>query len=192
METQPLWLRRFVALGLLLCVVLAGLLYVVIPLVEASDDLDRRIESRQDLNARLSERSFDPKAFEQQTAEIKASLGKRRVYLKAGTVALASVELGEYLQSVITKHRARLQSRQSLGKQVDGPLSRVAERIALQAEIGALQKILHDLEARQPFLFVENLNVQRQARSISPNSSAPVLLNVRFELAGYMLPDALQ
>ena len=122
METQPLWLRRFVALGLLLCVVLAGLLYVAIPLVEASGDLDRRIESRQHLNARLSERSFDPKAHEQQAAEIKESLGERGVYLKAGTVALASVELGEYLQSVITQHRARLQSRQSLGKQVDGPV----------------------------------------------------------------------
>jgi hypothetical protein len=50
-----------------------------------------------------------------------------------------------------------------------------------------LQRILYDLEAGSPFLFLDNVDIRtRQAPAVRGHTEDESLLEVRFDLYGYM------
>jgi hypothetical protein len=76
----------------------------------------------------------------------------------------------------------------SLPSKDEGRYRQVAAQVQLAANIHALRKILHAVEAHVPLLFVENLMVKTQVPgNFRPGPGAEPEMFVTFDVHGYTL-----
>ena len=111
--------------------------------------------------------------------------------LSGGGDALAAADLQNRLGKIAAANGIVLRSTQILPPQEEEGFRRIAVRVALEGDTGALLKILHGLETAPTLLFVDNLEIRARSggrvRRAPAGAPAPqVLLLIRFDLAGYI------
>lgn len=186
----PAGKRRQLALALLAGAVLLGLAILVVPfwywnryyanaLENYSSQLDRyrRIAAARPTAARDLElmRTHDPK----------------RYFLRSGAAALSAAEAQEAMRSVVEANGGRLITMQAPNSRVEGRYRQVTVNVQLTANVVALRKILHAIESRTPYLFVDNLMVRSQVPSnFKPGPGSEPEMFVQFDVSGYSLEGA--
>jgi len=112
-------------------------------------------------------------------------------YLPQSAPALAAADLQQRVKAVVEAAGGTLQSTQALPPAEEGNAVKVTVSAAMNGDVDSLRKILHDLEAQTPLLFVDNLQVS--ARESRPRLSGGrvanytrVQLSVQFEVSGYL------
>ena len=105
--------------------------------------------------------------------------------------SLAAAELQQRVKAVIEAAGATLRSTQALPPTEEGNAVKVTVSTTMMGDTDTLRKILRDLEAQTPLLFVDNLDVSaRENRPRLPNgrlaSYTRIQLTVQFEVSGYL------
>jgi hypothetical protein len=106
-------------------------------------------------------------------------------FLRSANDSLAAAELQNRLRGAIGAAHGELKSVQVLPVKAEGHFRRVTVRAQLTADHAELQRLVYDLEAGTPYLLIDNVDIRLRPPPRGKEGDEP-LLDVRFELAGYL------
>lgn len=191
MAQVPAWLRRLLALALLLAVLAATYQFAVSPLLAAYGETDTAIRETKQLLAGYQRVARTAPVLKRRLGELHQRQAESGVYLRGETDALAAAELQDEVKQTIESSGGQVRSIQTLPTETRSGFERVTVRVQYTGSVQTLLHVLYDLEAHRPLLFVDNLDIRgniRRTRNRQPRDG-PTQLIVRFDLSGYLRPD---
>ena len=181
--------RRIVALGLLLALLLMAAFWVALPLWQDYADARASAAEYEAALQKIAASGRDPSALEAELTRLKARRAAAPGLLAGPTDALAAAELQTRLKAVTQTSNGVFRSIQTLPVHDEGSFRRVAVRAQMTVRLNELVHILHDLESSSPFLFLDQVSVRavtgRVVRSAPLVSAQEPDLEVGFEVYGY-------
>jgi hypothetical protein len=116
----------------------------------------------------------------------------RRFFLRNTAPNLAGAELQELVKSAIEGGGGRITTSQSPAPREDGAFRQVVASVQFFATVPNLQRILHAIETREPYLVVENITVRptNAFRGFKPAAGQEPEVNVQFEVTAWAMPEA--
>lgn len=173
-------------LGLLLFLVIT---LTILPLWAANrhymntiDELDSRLQILQ----RTVSSSDDLRTRHEQ---LKRSLAGNRHYLQGSSEALAAANLQSTVKQQASAKQMEVLSTQILPSSKEAGFTRVALKVRMRGTLEDTVQLIHSLETGQPYLFLDNVTIRSLSRRRTVNVAAQ-MLNVDFDLIGYMLPQS--
>lgn len=188
----PSWGHRLSAL-LLLLLFAGGALYVLTDqvLIGRYHYYRAHLEQQQGRLEQLRRMAAIRDPLQQLITNIRQDRVVIAQYLPQSAPALAAADLQQRVKSAVEAAGGTLQSTQALPPVEEGDAVKVAVSAAMNGDVNLLQKVLYDLEAQMPLLFVDNL--QASARESRPRLSGGrtanytrIQLSVQFEVFGYL------
>ena len=191
MSALSKWGNRLTAVVLLLLVAGGIVAYGVMPVVASFRESDDALKHTEELLVRFSQSAATRDAYRAQIKELGDGQALRGLYIPGATHALAAANLQERVRAAVNKSDGELKSTQILAAQRHGEFERVGLRVAISMPIEPLLNLLYELEAGQPYLFVDNLEIAARVsrrRNQEANNDDPVLA-VRFDIYGFLRPE---
>jgi general secretion pathway protein M len=109
----------------------------------------------------------------------------KKFFLKGATAALAGADLQETARNVIEANNGKLLSSQLLPHKDENGYRQVNATIQMTANIQNLRQVLHAIEGREPYLFLDNLTVRAQVPSgFKPQPGFEPEMFVQFDVSG--------
>lgn len=188
--------RRVLALALLLG--LLALAYLILlhgwwtaPMLEVR----RELAELRGQELRLRMQAGQRAALEARIAKVRAFEAEDAAFLTEPGAALASAALVRRLESLVagspgerTTGACTLSHRTPKTVTADEPFQRIVVQARLRCPMAALGRLIGDLEAGQPRLFIDRLSVRssRGFGATDSQSAAEPMLDVGFEVYGYL------
>ncbi|MBP6564956.1 MAG: hypothetical protein KA200_04980 [Burkholderiales bacterium] len=181
---------RALALGLLVAAVVLVLGVVLAPVLLLHRHYDDAIES---WTSRLETyRRVAAQAPELRLAlDAMRSKDGRRFFLKNTAPNLAGAELQELVKSAIEGGGGRITTSQSPAPREDGGFRQIVASVQFFATVPNLQRILHAIETREPYLAVENVTIRptNAFRGFKPAAGQEPEVNVQLDVAAWAMPE---
>lgn len=191
--TLPRWVSRTAAVALLIGVLTVTYFYVIAPVLSAYRGTDEEIAQTKELLDRYESLAQMRVAYQTRLDELNSEQGGTGIYLSGATDAVAAAELQNRVKEIVNQYGGSLRSIQNLPVKSDGDFHRVAVRVQFNANLASLHRALYQLESAKPFVFVDNLDVRnRRARGRNAPEDLDPLLTIRFDLTGYLSPEAIK
>lgn len=184
---------RFLAVVLLLIVlVLFYLVFVHFWFVAPHLDISTQMQDLREQQARYRNAIEQRSEIEKRVAEVRAYEQGNQAFLSENDVNAASAALIQRLKAAMGEHakdesRCQNVSTQNYNAGEDELYKRVTVQARLKCDLEPLAAILYDLENGKPYLFVDQVMIYKQQTYTPPGAkAAPVPLDVRFNLSGYL------
>ncbi|MBL8522590.1 MAG: hypothetical protein JNN20_02760 [Betaproteobacteria bacterium] len=151
--------RRILAVAILLLLVAIVIAVVAVPAVLLHRHYDQHL-------ARMTRQLKAQTAFNAQRPDMIRSLDAlkakdvRKLFLKGTTAALASAELQDQVKQVVESAGGRQNVATASPNKDDGGYRTVSANFQISVSTINLRRLLHALETREPYLFVDNLIVR--------------------------------
>ncbi len=178
--------RQLLALAILILIVVIIFMLTVAPLwalnrhyLDSIDGLEGRLEILQRTVAAGS-------GLRSQHDQLKRTLASDRHYLKSTTEALAAADLQGIVKRIAGQKDMQVLSTQILPTIEQSDFTRVALKVRMRVRQDSMVKAFHALETGQPYLFLDNVSVSSRNRRAGRSKVGQILLNVDFDLIGYM------
>lgn len=187
---------RWLALGLLLAALAIAYALLVHPWwTVPMQDVGQRIGTLQERELRQRMQLRQAPLVRQRLGEVRMQLGARPGFLPEESAELATVGLVQRLETAVAQaspgnRSCMIQNRSPVTEPARDRFPRVVVQARLRCGVPELAAVLHSLESGTPRLFVDNLNVLRNAFSIGGEPSGEGGLDVSFDLYGYLRPGA--
>ncbi|MEL4891328.1 type II secretion system protein GspM [Xanthomonas protegens] len=188
---------RWLALGLLLAALALGYLVLVHPWwTVPMREVDAQIQELRQRELRVRMQLQQAPQVAQRLQQAQGELATRPGFLRETSAELASAGLVQRLESAVAtaspgNRSCAISNRSPLAADNRSDrFTRVAVQVRLRCGTPELAAVLHALESGTPALFIDNLNVMAQRYQLSPGESGNGL-DVAFELAGYLRPNAM-
>jgi len=116
----------------------------------------------------------------------------RRFFLRNTAPNLAGAELQELVKSAIEGGGGRITTSQSPAPREDGGFRQIVASVQFFATVPNLQRILHAIETREPYLVVENVTIRptNAFRGFKPAAGQEPEVNVQFDVTAWAMPEA--
>jgi general secretion pathway protein M len=178
---------KIVAVALVILPLLVVYQIAVQPLLADYWAVGEEIESLEDDIVRYQQLLGQRPALERNIETLEAQHPIAPYLLDGSNAALAAANLQRRLQEIAAEHGARVISVQVQAPVQEGPLERISLQARVQSDSLGFRDTLYDLEAGQPYLFIEDISI-----SVRPTArrSEEDLMEVRMTLVGYRAPDA--
>ncbi|QNH14086.1 type II secretion system protein GspM [Xanthomonas sp. SI] len=188
---------RWLALGLLLAALALAYLLLVHPWwTVPMREVEAQIQELRQRELRVRMQLQQAPQVAQRLQQAQRDLAARPGFLRETSAELASAGLVQRLESAVAtaspgNRSCAISNRSPLAADNRRDrFTRVAVQVRLRCGTPELAAVLHALESGTPALFVDNLNVMAQRYQLSPGESGNGL-DVAFELAGYLRPNAM-
>ena len=156
--------NRAAALGLLVVAVTAVIAMLALPAWWLFDRYDSAAsQMARQLRSYTSLNQLRPNLMK--AVEILKAGDTKKFFVKGATAALAGADLQDVAKAVIEANNGRILSSQLLPHKDDSGVRQVNATIQMTANIQNLREILHAMEGREPYLFLDNLTVRAQVPS---------------------------
>jgi general secretion pathway protein M len=110
----------------------------------------------------------------------------KRYFVKGATAALAGADLQDVAKAVIEASGGRVLSSQLLAHKDDGAFRQVSATMQLTATMQNLRQVLHALEGREPYMYLDNLTVRAQVPpGFKPQAGFEPEVFVQFDVSAY-------
>lgn len=188
MRFDPLPLaRRGLALAILL--ILVGMVYAaaVQPLVDDYRDTTQSIDQMSALLQRYQRVAGNLAPLQAELASVQQRQGAKDGFFTGANDTLVAAQLQGKLRTAVEAAHGELKSTQVLPAEDDGKMRRITVRGQMASTLGAVQRVIYELEASSPYLFVDNLTLR--ARAAERRAEVPdqdPILDVRFDVYGYL------
>ncbi|HMB77188.1 MAG TPA: type II secretion system protein GspM [Kiloniellaceae bacterium] len=191
MPSLSKWGNRLTAIVLFLLVIGGIVAYGVMPVVASFRETDEALANTQELLVRFSQSAATRDSYKEQIKELGDGQALRGFYIPGATNALAAANLQEDVRAAVKNAGGEIKSTQILAVQRHGEFERVGLRVALSMKIEPLLNLLYKLEAGQPYLFVDNLEIAARVsrRRSEPEDNVDPELAVRFDIYGFLRPE---
>ncbi len=157
----PPGLSKLLAVLLLAAVIAGGYLLLVQPLAARFGGQRDAIASSRQLLARYRALGRDGGALTAEARQLQTVRTLETAYLTGDSDALTAAKLQALVEQAVARHGGQLQTTQPLPAAAEEGFKRIAVRVQLTAGIEPLRRILYGLEAGQPYLFLDNLEIRR-------------------------------
>jgi general secretion pathway protein M len=175
--------RRVLALFLLLIAMAVVIRVVVVPVVATYVENRDTIAQMEDSIARYSRLSTQIDSLKSMVGVLEESDKLDAFVLAQESEPLAAAALQERVKSVVTTSGGTLTSTQVLPTETEQGFKRIIVNVRMAGSMDALQRVLHTLES---LLADDVIILARGARKRRRTTGAADLLDVRFNLYGYM------
>lgn len=177
--------NRVLAALLLLVILAAAVTAVVVVDHRLHAHYDEAIAARLDQIARYNRVAATRADYEKAIASVKArDAGK--FYLKASAPALAAADIQQVVQTVVEANSLRTESMQIAPHKDEGGRRQITVNLRLRGKLDGVQNMLYALETTQPYLFVDNLNIQSTVRfNFVPTPGIEPEVLAQFDLSGF-------
>jgi general secretion pathway protein M len=184
---------RAIALILLVGAIAVPYVFIVEPLVVTHRENSDTIAQYQDQLQRYRRIAANRPRLQARREQLQRDPISQGAYLSGESEALVAANLQNRIKTVIDANGGRLASTQILQSGDEDGFRVVTIRVRMTADIDAASKTFYALEAGQPFLFVDSVDISsRQARRRRRRNqkTAPqnVDLNINYDVYGYMRP----
>jgi len=191
MTNVPPVIARILALALLFGVVLLIMAFGVLPFAQKVRTTNDALEFSREMIARLSQSSGDRGSYDAQIDVLLARINQSGLYVRAETEPLAAAAVQEHLKRAVGLYGGELRSVQSLPSLPEEDLTRVGLRVVMTGALSSIIQVLYELENGEPYLFVDNLQIQSIKRRRQRKQERTVdTLSVRIDVYGYLPPEA--
>lgn len=191
------WRQRLLALALLGAVLASGYVLVERVWFGRYQYYQTHLEEMQDRLFRFGRAALERPALEAQAGRLREDQSVGAQLLPQASANLAATDLQQRLRAAVDQVGALLISTQVLPSLTEGEFQRVGVRGQVNAELTALPRLLHGLEASRPLLFVDNLQMAGQRRVVSrarqgmrrglpEESQIETRVVIQFDLYGFM------
>lgn len=184
--------RRVIALILLVGVIAIPYVFIVQPLVAKHRENRDTIAQYQDQLQSYRRIAANRPQLQARHEQLLRDPISQDAYLSGESEALVAANLQNRVKKIIEANGGQLASTQILQSGDEDGFRVVTIRVRMTADIDAASKIFYALEAGQPFLFVDGVDISaRQARRRRRNQrTVPqnVNLNINYDVYGYMRP----
>lgn len=182
--------RRTLALLLLVAAVVLVLGLLLVPVLMLHRHYDDAIETwstRLETYRRVAAQAPDLKL----ALDAMRARDGRRFYLKNTAPNLAGAELQELAKAAIEGQGGRITTSQSPAPRDDAGFRQIVASVQFFATVPNLQRILHAIETREPYLVVENVTIRptNAFRGFKPATGQEPEVNVQLEVAAWALPE---
>ena len=184
---------RFLAVVLLLItLVLVYLIGIHWWFVAPHLEIAGQMQDLREQQARFQHAIAERPEIEKRVAEVKAYEQGNQAFLSETDSNAASAALIQRLKAAMSDHakdesRCQNVSTQSYNGGEDELYKRVTVQARLKCDLEPLASILYDLENGKPYLFVDQVMIYKQQAYTPPGGKvAPVPLDVRFNVSGYL------
>ena len=178
--------RQLLALAILILIVVIIFMLTVAPLwalnrhyLDSIDGLEGRLEI-------LQRTVVAGSGLRSQHDQLKRALASNRHYLKSSTKALAAADLQGIVKRISGQKDMEVLSTQILPTIEQSDFTGVALKVRMRGRLDNMVKAFHELETGQPYLFLDNVSVSSRNRRAGRINVGQILLNVDFDLIGYM------
>jgi hypothetical protein len=185
LELSPA-VSRFLAAGLLL--VSLGFFWLVIgaPLWGAHTEAENTIERLAPLLARSRTVERDLPLLQAAVQQAKKPGNSSDGFLDGPNESIAAAQLQTRFKAAMEHTNGNLRSIQVLPVRDQGAYRRITIRGQVVVNLAALQRVVYDLEASAPYLFLDNVEVQLGGDSRGNKQPDDPALEVRIDVSGYM------
>lgn len=184
---------RFLAVTLLAIVLMLIYLvgihwWFVAPQLQFAHDMQDLREQQ----LRFRQTTAEKPEIEKRLAQVKAYEQGNQAFLPDADANAASAALIQRLKQAMSDHvkdekRCQNVSTQSFNGGEEELYKRVTVQARLRCDLEPLAAILYDLENGKPYLFIDQVMIYKQQTYTPPGAKvAPVPLDVRFNLSGYL------
>jgi general secretion pathway protein M len=176
-------------LALALLAALVAIIYAVVvqPLIDDYAETTQSIDQMTALLQRYRGIAANLAPLQAELAQVQQRQGARDGFFTGTNDTLVAAQLQGRLRSAVEAARGELKSTQVLPPEDDGKMRRITVRGQMASTLGAVQRVLYDLEASSPYLFIDNLNLRvRAVERRAENPDADPILDVRFDVYGYL------
>lgn len=184
---------RFLAVTLLAIVLMLVYLigvhwWFVAPQLQFAHDMQDLREQQ----LRFRQTTAEKPEIEKRLAQVKAYEQGNQAFLSEADANAASAALIQRLKQSMSDHvkdekRCQNVSTQSYNGGEEELYKRVTVQARLRCDLEPLAAILYDLENGKPYLFIDQVMIYKQQTYTPPGVKvAPVPLDVRFNLSGYL------
>jgi general secretion pathway protein M len=185
--------RRILALLLLVGVIAIPYVFIVEPLAAKHREYADTIAQDQDLLRRYRRIAADRPLLQARREQLQRDPISQGAYLSGESEALVAANLQNRIKTVIEANGGSLASTQILQSSDEDGFRVVTIRVRMTADIDAASKTFYALEAGQPYLFIDSVDIssrQARRRRRRDQKTAPenVDLNINFDVSGYMRP----
>lgn len=177
-------LSRALALSLLVAATGGVWGFVVSPALDAFDRAQAHIDEAADRLDRYRRAGRDRAELERMAGEQRRRWEESGVFLTADSAVLAAANLQKTIKDIVGRQQVALRSVQSLPPKTEGRVEKVAVRVRLEADVPSLQKIIHEVEAASPYLFLDQVDIK--AQTSGSQQRGPVRLDVQADIYGFM------
>jgi general secretion pathway protein M len=183
----PTLAGRSAALAILLGIIAAAWLLAVQPLIVSFFEHRESIGRSWDMLARYKGLASTRSQLDSSLEKLHAAQKTEDRLLTGGSAQLVGAKLQNSLKEVIESNGSALTSMQILPAREEEGFKRVSISVSLTATIESLQQILYAIENRNPYLFIENLEVRTNRGSFQRGGEEDSRnLQVHFDVYGYM------
>lgn len=182
--------RQLLAVTILVLVIAMLITITIMPLwavnrhyLDTIEELDHRLEI-------LQRTVSTSDGLRSQHEQLKRSLTSNRHYLQGTSDALAAANLQSTIKRLAASKSMEILSTQILPASEDAGFTRVALKVRMRGILENTVKLIHSLETGQPYLFIDNVTIRKISRRSSKLPAIGQMLNVDFDLIGYMLPPS--
>ncbi len=186
-NTLPLKLRRGLAVAILAVVILGTYSFAIGPAVDGYTADRETIDQLSTVRGRYERAAREVPELSNRLEALRQRGTAKAGYLEGEDETVAAAVLQERLKSLLQQHGGVLKSTQVLNGKDEGPSRRISIRGNMTATLAALQRVIYDLEAGSPLLFVDNLDVRAGARVRGgADADQEPQLDVNFDVSGYL------
>ncbi len=192
MTQVPPLVSRILALALLFGLVLLVAAFGVLPFAQKVRTTNDALEHSREMIARLSQSTTHRGSYDAQIEVLLARINQSGLYIRADTEPLAAAAVQEHLKRAVGLHGGELRSVQSLPSLPEEDLTRVGLRVVMTGALSPMIHVLYELETGEPYLFVDNLQIQsiKRRRQRKQEQQPADTLSIRVDVYGYLPPEA--
>lgn len=178
--------NRLLAVGLLAVLLGGTWLGAIRPLIGAFVGQAHELEDARSKRANFTRIIAERPVLEQQLEVLNQAAMAQHWTLAADTEGVAAAVLQKLVKAASDRAGANLQSTQVKQIRPDGPYRRVGLRVQLTGTLAELREVLLTLEANQPLIYGEGLELRsrQQMRSSGSTVSEDRTLEIRLDVYG--------
>lgn len=183
----PVTLRRALALSLFGSMLFGAYAILARPLLDSYMRDQKTAEELQVALSHLQRTARELPALQRHLEELQRVRPQQAGYLDGQNETLAAATLQERLKSLVLREGGQFKSAQILPPRDVDKTRRLAVRGQMVLGLPALQRVIYEIEASAPFLFVDNLDIRAITSSQkSKSTDEAVLLDIHLDLYGFM------
>jgi general secretion pathway protein M len=180
--------RRLLAVALLLATVLLAWSGLVAPLLDSYAEATSSVERLQQAVERSRMTGRDLAALQAELAELRARQSSADGFLSGANESIAAAQLQVRLKAAVDRAGGDLRSTQILASRDEGRFRRITVRGQMLLRTSALQRIIYELEAASPYLFLDNVEIRARGEPGGRDRAAAEdpPLDIRLDLSSYV------
>ena len=180
------WQHGLISAGILIALVAFVYLVLVQPALKAKNENIDRIDDLSFQLSKFSSAEAQIKQLENEINSLNDSDINKGDFHEGSAPAIVAATLQKKLKTIVEASGGNLVSTHAITGKDDDVYPKVTIKVHMQVDMNALQTVLYGLTNNKPLLFTDNLLIQRRHTSSKRQNRNTGLLEVRFDVTGYL------